>query len=1283
MSLIKAKYERLAPRMEYLCDEVVLALAWKKASAYVRRHNWYADTLELDASGLNLEGLTQAWSFEVANKHYEPNPARLVPAPKNGRWGFAENLPGGWGPLPSLDNQDSASTLLTLRPLAHVGIREQTIATAVMLCLADCIETAQGNPAVKATEALGKGVFSYGNRLYCRWSDDDSQARFSWGSSDTYSRYYADYQQFVARPREVAAALEDEFDNEDDARVLMVKLDVSAYYDRINIPRLIAKLKNEYNRYWGDDIERPMDDDAFWVAAEAALTFEWSTADDALKGLLKNSELPRGLPQGLMASGFFANAYLLELDRAIGLACQKRRTIKIGDRESLVTLHDYCRYVDDLRLVVSTDDPELNLAELQTGITNWTQRQLNKSLSDAQGKITLTLNDAKTEIELLSKVAKGTSIANRMRQVQQQLSGPFDLSSLEDLETALNGLLSMAEVEGATSKVRKPRGVPALALVTKPPMDVRDDTLTRFAAFRICKSLKQRRLLTDLGETRENGTAGEQLQQDYELAARRLVGAWSENPSLVQVLRYAFDLFPSASLLRDVLDALTRKFQDADSHSDQASVAWYILAELFRAAATETGRSSVVDDGLQVGDIDEYRAELAEYAETVLQDGDCPWFAQQQAALLLATLGSPSNLLSDEPELARYRVLHAYLSGRYQSEGLPDDDVVGIAIVGYQLEGNARRFANWLRRFSVKRSKNSTRRAFELVYKGDLSLFDAITTLRANGAAIFDRELLNPEQALHVDSRNKDGEPLPTGVWLRLSRAACHPTRPFRHENALLRLAQCLTEVDDWTRPDDTIYSAFDFDVMCEDWMRLDDPDGPSLHVRLQPKSAQRKTPRFRAPAWCKPELSWQYAIGAILRAAAVGSNDFTLVWRVGGSESGWYRGLSSTPSRRQVGMLHSSQALGGTASSVTPWFSGLLNVLLRWPGIEIDPDEHPASSTAEVKDLRGIINERLKVQSGIFGRSTGSPVYRYPVRWQLRDSRALRVVVVQGLLPSVADFKKHELDGLSSNPFRTQHRNHTAALLNLVAKKLDAYERLGDGAKKPIVDLVVFPEYSIHVDDQDLLRAFSDDTGAMLHYGLLGALHPTTRKHTNASRWLIPVRTNSRRSWIEVDQGKLHLTGVELDMGVEKWCPYRVVIELQMDQLTSYRMVGAICYDATDLALAADMKNESHMFVVPAHNQDIKTFDSMIAALRYHMYQHVVICNIGEFGGSSAQAPYDEEHRRTISHAHGANQISVAVFEVPMDHFGPKLLALSPGVPKTVRKRLGKTPPAGLARRP
>ncbi len=78
-------------------------------------------------------------------------------------------------------------------------------------------------------------------------------------------------------------------------------------------------------------------------------------------------------------------------------------------------------------------------------------------------------------------------------------------------------------------------------------------------------------------------------------------------------------------------------------------------------------------------------------------------------------------------------------------------------------------------------------------------------------------------------------------------------------------------------------------------------------------------------------------------------------------------------------------------------------------------------------------------------------------------------------------------------------------------------------------------------------------------------------------------------------------------------------------------------------------------------------------------MYQHVVICNTGEFGGSTAQAPYDAEHRRTISHSHGANQISIAVFEIEVDDFGPALNALDGTAGKG---RSGKSPPAGLQRR-
>ncbi|MNY63318.1 hypothetical protein D3C86_2002580 [compost metagenome] len=82
-------------------------------------------------------------------------------------------------------------------------------------------------------------------------------------------------------------------------------------------------------------------------------------------------------------------------------------------------------------------------------------------------------------------------------------------------------------------------------------------------------------------------------------------------------------------------------------------------------------------------------------------------------------------------------------------------------------------------------------------------------------------------------------------------------------------------------------------------------------------------------------------------------------------------------------------------------------------------------------------------------------------------------------------------------------------------------------------------------------------------------------------------------------------------------------------------------------------------------------------------MYQHILIANIGEFGGSTAQAPYDKEHRRLISHSHGSEQIAISIFDVRMEDFGPELEAANPGITRMqpVTTRIGKAPPAGLKR--
>ena len=70
------------------------------------------------------------------------------------------------------------------------------------------------------------------------------------------------------------------------------------------------------------------------------------------------------------------------------------------------------------------------------------------------------------------------------------------------------------------------------------------------------------------------------------------------------------------------------------------------------------------------------------------------------------------------------------------------------------------------------------------------------------------------------------------------------------------------------------------------------------------------------------------------------------------------------------------------------------------------------------------------------------------------------------------------------------------------------------------------------------------------------------------------------------------------------------------------------------------------------ALNQDVNTFDSMVDALHYHMYQPVILVNTGEFGGSYAKAPYKEPHHRLIAHSHGNDQVSINTFEMNMFDF-------------------------------
>ena len=119
--------DHLHPSLDLLSEEYVLVQAWKKTTAYLRNRSWVADTLALDRAEVNLPKFLAS----IRERLHSPNgwrnsPLRLILAPKSQQWEVTEDQ--GWQP-----REDA--TMEKLRPLAHVDLADQVVATAAMLCL--------------------------------------------------------------------------------------------------------------------------------------------------------------------------------------------------------------------------------------------------------------------------------------------------------------------------------------------------------------------------------------------------------------------------------------------------------------------------------------------------------------------------------------------------------------------------------------------------------------------------------------------------------------------------------------------------------------------------------------------------------------------------------------------------------------------------------------------------------------------------------------------------------------------------------------------------------------------------------------------------------------------------------------------------------------------------------------------------------------------------------------------------------------------------------------------
>ena len=715
MSIVDARYERLMPSLDLLADEAVLAQAWKKSDAYIRRHNWYADILELEQVSLLLPQTLKQWQQQISTSdHRAASPLRLVPAPKNGKWYFpskAEAEGGDWKFKAIVNkNGEVQQAEPDLRPLAHVSIREQVLASAVMLCLADAVETLQGNtdPASYGSNAQARQrVCSYGNRLFCDWteeSDGKQQARFRWGNSTTYSQFFVDYERFLERPaeacREVLPSLHDE-------RLFVVKLDLAKFYDCVEQSAVVDLLKRLYQRYAKEFAIPYSEDEAtpFWEATEKILSWQWQDSDSDSR-----SDLKLGLPQGLVASGFFANAYMHDFDQLVAARIRKKTHIRMKSTGVRIKLLDYCRYVDDMRLVVAISNEsaqDLALEALAKSISNWTNKLIKECFKGAYNG--LAIKQEKSEAVAWEDFAVQGSTSRFMRGVNGQISTAPDPAALLQATGSLDHLLWLADaLDDANDVDENPL---SLARISLPRADVRDDTVKRFAANRLRQVLRMRRSMSDpelpAEDVLTNTEVSERQALDHEMEtiARKLIACWSRNPALASVLRCGLDIFPSAKLLRPVLQALMLKLEPAAPQSER-EVALFVLADLLRAGAVETGlhRPESYPDS---ADITGYRKELLQAALEAIENEKLPWYLHQQAALFLAVMQYPVPLPLTR-ELASYRALHDALRLTPPTTAEVSNSLTAGLLV-MRITGQRDKFiiwlGNWLQKLKAKEAR--------------------------------------------------------------------------------------------------------------------------------------------------------------------------------------------------------------------------------------------------------------------------------------------------------------------------------------------------------------------------------------------------------------------------------------------------------------------------------------------------------------------------------------------------------------------------------------------------
>ena len=641
------------------------------------------------------------------------------------------------------------------------------------------------------------------------------------------------------------------------------------------------------------------------------------------------------LPQGLVASGFFANVVMQDFETRLRGAFGQVIDGALG-----ITLLDAAYYVDDFRLVeqIPRSDPGVAERKVRDAISAWLQRQLDMT---ARG---LVVEQCKTAVTVEGRdrrfLVPQSLAAHR---IQSDTSGVFDMLHGTELIGAIEGFF---HTQKRYSTETKPDEVGRTGLLVG-LSDMHDETAARFAAGRFRRTFRSLRPILE-GDNQGVGQAVAvtdaepddegsehslvlskvQLDERAKFFAALLIEEWTANPANVRLLRVALDMYPDPRFLEEVLRVLKPGWAVGGSKGARREIRLYCLAELFRAGATETGMVSD-DECLPRGiGLDRYHQRLLREAQDIFNQfvsgqsssSRLPWYLMQQVFLYLSAreafpetvtqLGAKGGLL-----LALYRRFAKFLGGD-RPAGLDErSSFLVIARTGFSLHGLADRIAQ------QRVSPEFLSRVEACSPSTASALWEAARPAAGNALTQMAERLgLKPRRAADAATCLPD--------------LASRELNPFFTEPNLLHFARWLFGL-----PEDT------FDTPLTPWQiecghKSDDQsdqfgriDPDTFRIRRSVSTGARL---FAPPEWCEtPEERQRYQIGALLRFAIRGTTDFFA--RASNSKRyvmpRYARSISHWEQQRYSGFQGRS-AFGPPWLPISSFIEDLLYDLLRWPGL-------------------------------------------------------------------------------------------------------------------------------------------------------------------------------------------------------------------------------------------------------------------------------------------------------------------------------------------------------------